>query len=96
MCPECHGRDLSYETTSGKGTIYSYVINHHPWRPGLREPYVIALVELDDQRHLRLTTNIVGCRPEAVFIGMRVAVRFVAQGDFFVPLFIPDDGLRPA
>lgn len=89
MCAECHGREMAYEATSGKGTVYSFVVNHQPWRPGLDQPYVIALVELDDQPHLRLTSNVVGCDPDRVFIGMRVAVRFIEQDGYFVPLFEP-------
>lgn len=91
MCAACHGRDLAYEVTSGKGTVYSYVVNHHPWRPGLSEPYVVALIELDDQPNLRLTSNVVGCVPGDVTIGMRVCVRFVEQGECWVPLFEPAD-----
>lgn len=89
MCSACHGRALCYEVTSGKGTVYSFVVNHHPWRPGLADPYVIALVELDDQPNLRLTSNIVGCEPDEVSIGMRVVVHFVEQDGSFVPLFVP-------
>lgn len=89
MCDVCRGKDLEYETTSGHGTVYSYVVNHRAWRPGLRVPYVIALVELDDQRNLRLTTNIVGCEPGEVRIGLPVSVTFEQNDDIFVPLFEP-------
>ena len=89
MCPNCRSRSVRPETTSGRGTVFSFAVNHRAWRPGLAVPYVIALVELDEQTGLRLTTNIVCCEPAAVSIGLPVKVCFVRAGDAFVPLFEP-------
>jgi acetyl-CoA acetyltransferase len=59
--------------------------------PGVPVPYVIALVELAEQVDLRLTTNLVGCAPEDVRIGMPVRVTFrVLNDDVALPLFEPD------
>jgi uncharacterized OB-fold protein len=52
-------------------------------------PYIIALVELEEQPHLRLTTNLVNCRAEDVDIGIPVRVVFEDHGDVFVPLWEP-------
>ena len=93
MCPRCHGRDLPFETASGHGTVYSFVVNHYPWRPGLRLPYIVAVVELDEQPDLRLTTNIAGCEPADMRIGMRVEVVFEQQDDAFIPLFRPRESV---
>jgi uncharacterized OB-fold protein len=57
--------------------------------PGFEPPYVIAIVELEDDPTVRLTTNIVGCAIEDVRIGMPVEVTFEANGEWFVPLFRP-------
>jgi len=35
-------------------------------------PFVMAIVELEESPRVRLLSNIVGCAPEAVHIGMRV------------------------
>ena len=78
------------EPVSGKGSVFTYTVNHHPYRPMIQVPYVIALVELDEQEHLRLPTNIVNCDVDEVRIGMRVRVLFERQGEFFLPLFEPD------
>ena len=57
---------------------------------------MIAIVELVEQRNLRLTTNIVGCPPEAVRIGMPVKVRFrTVTDEIALPVFEPDDAPRP-
>jgi uncharacterized OB-fold protein len=89
MCGACLGRDVKPEATSGTGTVFSYTVNCQPWRPGLRIPYVIALVELAEQDGMRLNTNIVGCPPEDVRIGMPVRVTFEEDGEYFIPLFEP-------
>jgi len=66
-------------------------VNHQAYRPEVPVPYVIAIVELNEQQHLRLPTNIVNCPIEDVHIGMRVRVLFEQHGEIFVPLFEPDD-----
>lgn len=88
-CPECGGRDVAPAPVSGRGEVWSYTVNHHSWDGGT-EPYAIGLVELVEQTGLRLTTNIVGCPPDAVRVGMAVRVTFEQHGIVFFPLFEPD------
>src|SRR5262249_60306617 len=77
-------------------TVVTDTVNHQRWMPGLEVPYVIAIVELVEQRNLRLTTNIVGCPPDAVRIGMPVKVTFQqASDEIALPMFEPDDAPRP-
>jgi hypothetical protein len=67
---------LQWVKVSGKGTVYSFTIaqqaTHHAFAEEV--PYVIAIVELAEGPHL--TTNIVGCKPEEVRVGMPVVVAF--------------------
>src|SRR5262249_59291809 len=92
----CRSRDVTPETLSGLGTVVTYTVNHQRWMPGLEVPYVIAIVELVEQRNLRLTTNMVGCAPEGVRVGMPVKVRFRRVTDeISLPIFEPDDAPRP-
>jgi len=87
-CPGCGG-PAAYEALSGKGTVYTFTVNHHPFNPAVALPYVIAIVELTEQADLRFTTNIVNCPPESVTVGMPVRVVFEPHEDIFVPLFEP-------
>lgn len=89
LCPHCLERELVPEAVSGLGTVVAVTVNHKAWAPGDEVPYAIALVELDEQPGLRLTTNLVGVEPNAVVIGQRVRVRFEAAGDVWIPLFEP-------
>jgi uncharacterized OB-fold protein len=89
FCPQCEGRNVEPEAVSGRGTVASFTVNHQKWEPELEVPYVMALVELDEQADVRLVTNVVHCPPEAVHIGMAVRVLFEARDDVWIPLFEP-------
>jgi uncharacterized OB-fold protein len=84
---------LHPEAVSGRGTVASFTVNYQAWLPGMALPYVIALVAIEEQPALRLQTNIVGCEPDDVRIGMPVEVVFEhyedPQGDVWLPLFQP-------
>lgn len=84
------GGEVTATPVSGKGTVYSFTVNHHPFRPDLPLPYVIALVELAEQADLRLFTNLVNVDPGAVSVGMPVRVLFEDQGEAATPVFEPD------
>ena len=88
MCPNCRSLVWDTKRASGRGTVYSYVIPHHPLMPAFAEPYVVALVELEEGT--RLVTNIVDVAPEDVRIGMAVALRITdVDGELTLPLFAP-------
>jgi uncharacterized OB-fold protein len=91
ICPKCYSYDLRPEVLSGKGEIFSFTLNYKAWAPGLDVPYVIAVVRLDEQPGLQLTSNIIGVKPEDVRIGMRVTVSFVQDEDVWLPMFRPDE-----
>lgn len=88
-CPRCGSREVAPAVVSGRGTVFSCTVNHHSWDGGT-EPYAIALVELAEQEGLRLTTNVVGCPPDEVRIGMPVRVAFEERDGVWFPLFEPD------
>jgi uncharacterized OB-fold protein len=94
VCPQCWSRDVAPDAVSGRATVHTFTINHQPWIPTFDPPYVVAIVELPEQEGLRLTTNIVGCEPDEVSIGMPVRVRFEHYDDdgyeVWLPLFEPD------
>ena len=91
VCPSCLGRELTPAAVSGRATVHTFTVNHQPWIPGFDPPYVVAIVEIEEQPDVRLMTNIVGCPPEAVYIGMAVAVEFEEHEDVWIPVFAPVD-----
>ena len=91
-CPTCLSKNLAPEPVSGNATVHGFTINHQPWIPGLDPPYVIAIVEFPEQVGLRLTTGIVNCAPEDVYVDMPVRVVFDNYEDVWLPFFEPGDG----
>jgi uncharacterized OB-fold protein len=93
ICPRDLSKKLSPRAVSGDATVATFTINHQPWMPGPDLPYVVAIVEIDEQPSVRLTTNIVNCSPDDVYIGMRVHVVFEHRRDrdqdIWIPLFEP-------
>jgi hypothetical protein len=87
-CAECGGQ-LVPRPVSGRGIVFTFTINRHPFNPAVPVPYVIAIVELAEQAGLRFTTELVECEIDAVHIGMEVEVTFEQAGDAWVPLFRP-------
>jgi uncharacterized protein len=87
-CPQCGSRKTAPDVVAGTATVYSFTVNHQPW-DGTPDPYVIGIVELDEQRGVRLMTNIVGVDPGDVYIGMRVEVTFEDHHPVHLPLFRP-------
>lgn len=90
FCPECEGRSVAPQPVSGKGTVETFTIVHKQWVPGLKVPYVMALVTIAEQGDVRLAGNIVHCEPDDVYFGMPVKVLFEQNEDVWVPLFEPD------
>lgn len=91
VCSRCSGFAFDALTVSGRGAVYSFTIGvqaFHPWFAD-KLPYVLAVVELDEQPHLKLVTNIVECEPSEVAIGMRVEVTFVERDGVALPMFRP-------
>jgi uncharacterized protein len=93
FCPSCASRKVSVFKASGKGKLYSYVINHRPAAPGFTPPYAIAVVELDEGP--RMMSNIIDCpqTPEALELDMKLEVAFEKVDDkLTLPLFRPAKG----
>ncbi|OLT42752.1 DNA-binding protein [Saccharomonospora sp. CUA-673] len=63
-----------YVVAAGTGTVYSYLVHHHPPVPGKELPFVVALVELDEG--VRVLGELSGIEPEDVRIGLAVEVWF--------------------
>jgi acetyl-CoA acetyltransferase/uncharacterized OB-fold protein len=92
ICPACRSRTWEPTVVSGRATVVGFTVNVQQWLPGFDSPYVIANVALAEDPRVRLTTNIVGCPPDAVHIGQEVAVRFEQHEDVWLPLFVPTGG----
>ncbi|HTT76255.1 MAG TPA: Zn-ribbon domain-containing OB-fold protein [Candidatus Binataceae bacterium] len=75
-CTQCMSDRVEWIKASGRGHVLSYTIVHRPVSPAFagEVPYVVALVTLDEGP--AMMTNLVGCVPERLEIGMPVMVTF--------------------
>ncbi len=87
-CAECRSFEWDAVEASGRGRVFSFVVNHHPQVPAFDYPLVVALVELEEGT--RLVANVSGVEPEEVAIGMAVEARIERfDDDLALPVFVP-------
>lgn len=87
-CPVCGSFEWDTVESTGEGTVYSYVVAHHPRHPAFDYPLLIAVIELPEGT--RLTANLTGVAPEDVEIGMPVSLEWLdADPDLTLPVFRP-------
>lgn len=86
FCPVCHCDEWTAKPVSGKGRIHSYTIQRHPPVPPYPSPHPIVLADMHEGfRFLAAADEI---SPEAITIGMRVQLGFVAvEPDYVLPVF---------
>jgi uncharacterized OB-fold protein/acyl dehydratase len=88
MCGKCQSLKWESIRSSGAGTIYSYVVMHHPPIPGYEYPLPVALVELEEGT--RIVSNMIECDLSELHIGMRVQASIEqVEGGMKLPLFRP-------
>jgi uncharacterized protein len=87
-CPVCHSFEWDTVAAGGSGTVFSYVVVHHPQVPAFDYPLAIAVVELDEGT--RIVADLIGIDPGAVHIGMPVTLELVNVDDeLTLPMFRP-------
>ncbi|MEV0638027.1 bifunctional MaoC family dehydratase N-terminal/OB-fold nucleic acid binding domain-containing protein [Streptomyces sp. NPDC050619] len=85
-CATCGGPDWDTVEASGAGTVYSYVVLHHPPFPAFDPPHAVALIELAEG--VRMISNVVGVPYDKVRIGLPVRLEFRTYDDELVlPVF---------
>ncbi len=92
VCRRCRSFDLAGEAVSGRATLYSFTETYKAFHPFFvsRVPYLLATVELVEQPHLHLVTNLVGIAEPDVQIGMDLTVEFERLSpEITIPVFRP-------
>ena len=93
VCNRCQSTELVPEDVSGRGTLYAYTEVMQAFHPYFVDklPYVLAVVELEEEPGLRVTTNIVDHEGVQLRVGLPVEVVFraVGEGGAVLPLFRP-------
>lgn len=76
VCQRCWSADFDWTPVSGQGELFTFTVYRRAYSRELADqlPYVVGIVELAEGP--RLITNIVGCAPEKLHVGMQVEVVF--------------------
>ncbi len=88
MCGECQSAEWDSIESTLDGVVFSFTQLHYPKFPGYPSPLICAVITLAEGT--RLVSNVVGCEPEDVHIGMKLKGR-VEQVDekTWLPQFYP-------
>ncbi|MCX5199966.1 OB-fold domain-containing protein [Streptomyces sp. NBC_00237] len=92
-CNGCGSARWDTVEASGEGTVFSYVVMHHPAFPAFDPPYAVGLIELAEG--VRMISNVVGVPAERVRIGMRVRAEFQrCDEELELPVFRVVEGVE--
>ncbi|MFD9302651.1 bifunctional MaoC family dehydratase N-terminal/OB-fold nucleic acid binding domain-containing protein [Streptomyces sp. NPDC060048] len=90
-CNACASPQWDTVEASGAGTVFSYVVMHHPPFPAFDPPYAVALVELAEG--VRMVSNITGVPYDKVRIGLPVQLEFLrVDEELELPVFRGSEG----
>ena len=90
-CAVCGSLDWDTLESSGRGTLYSYVVVHYPQVPAFEYPLPIGLILLEEGT--RVVANLEGIAHDAIEIGMALRAEFVDYDeDLSLPVFVPAAG----
>jgi len=81
---------MAWVNASGKGKVFTFSIHYRAFHPGFDEdlPYVYAMIEMEEGP--MISSNIIGCDPKEVKVGMPVEVVFEdITEEFTLPKFRP-------
>jgi uncharacterized OB-fold protein len=98
MCPWCRSLEATWPETSGRGTVWSFVVAHPPLLPAYAEhaPYNVVVVALDDDPTIRLVGNLLAAPdappnsvdPATIRIGEPVRLVFTRVDDVTLPNWV--------
>lgn len=86
MCERCQSLNWSSTESNGKGTIHSFTVMHYPEIPPFDYPNAIVLVDLNEG--VRITSQLAGVEPDEIKIGSAVTAHITeVQEGLSLPIF---------
>jgi len=76
MCPQCNSFEWDWVKSSGRGTIYSWVVINRALHPAFHDPEAVPMapVIVEMEEGVRLLSNMVDCPPDQLVMDMPVEV----------------------
>ena len=89
-CRFCGSDKVAWERSAGRGAVYSWSVVWRPQSPAFHVPYAAVIVDMDEG--YQIISNVIGCEPDDVHVGMRLIVDFQdVGGGISLPYFRPED-----
>lgn len=54
ICNRCGSFEAEWKPISGRATVASWIVNHHPFSPAFEVPYTITICRIDEQSDVLL------------------------------------------
>jgi uncharacterized OB-fold protein len=87
-CRQCLSFDVGWETSTGRGVVYSWTVVYRAATPVFETPYAPAIVTLDEG--YQMLTNVIGTSIEELRVGLPVQVDFREVSEhLWLPYFRP-------
>jgi uncharacterized OB-fold protein len=87
-CAVCGSLEWEAVESSGRGSLFSYVVVHYPQVAAFEYPLPIGLVELEEGT--RVVANLGGVDLDQIQVGMALRAEFVDHDDeLSLPVFVP-------
>jgi uncharacterized protein len=98
MCPVCRSTEVRWDATSGRGTIWSFIVPHPPLLPAYSAlaPYNVIVVALEENPAIRFVGNLLASPegaineidPDTIRIGEPVRVVYQQVDDVTLPRWV--------
>jgi uncharacterized OB-fold protein len=81
VCDGCYSLESEWIRASGRGTVHSWTVAHHPFHPGFKEdlPYVLVVVDLEEG--VRALGRLHGGAGEEMRLGLPVQLSVLRRPD---------------
>ncbi len=89
-CPRCKSFDSRWTQARDEAELFSFTVVNYAAHAALKEllPYNVAVVIFPSFDNVRLVSNVVDCAPQALRIGMELALVWQeARNGIFLPRF---------
>ena len=88
VCDGCWSMNADWIDASGRGTIHSWTITHHPFHPGFKADLPLVLLTVDLEEGVRMQAQARGIAESDLRIGLPVKVGFNrVKNDLTLPVF---------
>lgn len=91
LCDACHSFAVDWVEASGRATVHSWTVAHHPYHPAFRDALPYTLVTADLPEGVRMVAQLRDAGPESLRLGQPLRIGFEDNGEGLVlPVLRPD------